>query len=71
VLDGEIVYLGEDGRLQFYDLMGRQPQYFYAFDLIWNDRQDLRRLPLLERKKRLLFLGHPAAPTAGRERLAQ
>jgi ATP-dependent DNA ligase len=71
MLDGEVVYLGEDGRPQFYDLMGRQPQYFYAFDLICIDRQDRRRLPLLERKKRLLFLGHPAGPIAGRERLAQ
>ena len=54
VLDGEIVYLGADGRPQFYDLMRRRsPQYFYAFDLLWLDDEDLRELPLLERKRRL------------------
>ena len=36
VLDGEIVYLGPDGKPQFYDFMRRRgPRYFYAFDLLW------------------------------------
>jgi ATP-dependent DNA ligase len=34
VLDGEIIYLGNDGCSRFYDLMRRRaPLYFYAFDL--------------------------------------
>lgn len=54
VLDGEIVCLGDDGSPQFYHLMRhRSPQYFFAFDLLWFDGEDLRRLPLRERKKRL------------------
>jgi bifunctional non-homologous end joining protein LigD len=35
VLDGEIVYLGPNGKPQFSDLMRRRgPQHFYAFDLL-------------------------------------
>ena len=38
VLDGEIVYLGSDGRPEFYNLMRRRaPQHFYAFDILWLD----------------------------------
>jgi ATP-dependent DNA ligase len=54
VLDGEIVYLGKDGCPRFYDLMRRRtPQYFYAFDLLWKDGQDLQELPLIQRKRLL------------------
>jgi bifunctional non-homologous end joining protein LigD len=54
VLDGEIVYLGKDGCARVYDLMRRRaPQYFYAFDLLWKDGQDLRGLPLIKRKRLL------------------
>jgi len=54
ILDGEIVCLDEQGRSQFYDLMFRRGQpYFYAFDLLWLDGEDLRELPLVERKSRL------------------
>jgi bifunctional non-homologous end joining protein LigD len=68
VLDGEIVYLGKDGCPRFYDLMRRRaPQYFYAFDLLWKDGQDLRGLPLIRRKRLLkkivkspLFVDHLA-----------
>jgi bifunctional non-homologous end joining protein LigD len=28
---------------------------FYAFDLLWFDGEDLRSLPLIERKQRLLY----------------
>ena len=41
----------------------RQAAAFYAFDLLWHDGEDLRRLPLLERKARLHRL------IRGRERL--
>ena len=34
----------------------RKPQHFYAFDLIWLDGEDLRDLPLIERKPRLQSL---------------
>jgi len=52
VLHGEIVFLGKDGRPEFYNLMRRRsPQYFYGFDVLWLDRKDLRMLPLVERKK--------------------
>jgi bifunctional non-homologous end joining protein LigD len=61
VLDGEIVYLGPDGKPQFYDLMRRRgPQYFYAFDLLWLNGRDHRGLPLLERKRRLREIVPPA-----------
>jgi hypothetical protein len=40
--------------MKFYDLMRRRaPQYFYAFDLLWKDGQDLRGLPLVKRKRLL------------------
>src|SRR5207253_3033060 len=43
VLDGEIVCLNEDGRSCFNDLMfHRGDLYFYAFDLLWQDCEDLR-----------------------------
>jgi bifunctional non-homologous end joining protein LigD len=52
VLDGEIVYLGSDGRPEFYNLMRRRrPQHFYAFDILWLDGKDLRGLPLVQRKQ--------------------
>src|SRR5215472_7103998 len=57
VLDGEIVYLAADGRPEFYSLMRRRtPQHFYAFDILWLDGKDLRRLPLFERKLILRYV---------------
>ena len=54
VLDGEVVCLDDQGRAQFYELMrGSSEPYFYAFDLLWLDGDDLREEPLLERKRRL------------------
>jgi ATP-dependent DNA ligase len=54
VLDGEIVCINDAGAPQFYQLMRRRhPQYFAAFDLLWQDGTDLRLVPLLERKRRL------------------
>ena len=54
VLDGEIVALDRRGKTQFKDLLFRRGELrFYAFDLLWCGGQDLRRLPLIERKLRL------------------
>lgn len=51
VLDGEIVFLGNDGRPEFPSLMRRRkPLCFYAFDILWPNGKDLRKLPLTERK---------------------
>jgi bifunctional non-homologous end joining protein LigD len=58
-LDGEIVVLGADGRASFQALqnafeLGRDREIvYYVFDAPFLDGKDLRRLPLLERKKRL------------------
>jgi bifunctional non-homologous end joining protein LigD len=54
VLDGEIVCLGADGCSRFRDLLFRRVwPYFLAFDALSIDREDLRALPLVERKRRL------------------
>src|SRR5439155_2096881 len=54
VLDGEIVCLDEHGCPQFEDLMFRRGELFFvAFDALWLDGEDLRGMPLLERKRRL------------------
>ena len=64
VLDGEIVFLGQGGRPEFYNLMRRRrPQYFAAFDLLWLNGKDLRWLPLLERKRVLKSIV-PAQPAS-------
>jgi bifunctional non-homologous end joining protein LigD len=60
ILDGEVVVVHE-GRTNFSELQaelaaGRQGRLvYYAFDLLWRDG-DLRRLPQIERKQRLLDL---------------
>jgi bifunctional non-homologous end joining protein LigD len=62
VLDGEIVILDHTGRPQFYDLLRRRGEpIFYVFDLLMLDGRDLRRLPLLERKRALqqIVKDHP------------
>jgi bifunctional non-homologous end joining protein LigD len=54
ILDGEIVAMDRQGRPVFRDLLGgRGFPAFAAFDLLWLDGQDLRGLPLSERKRRL------------------
>jgi bifunctional non-homologous end joining protein LigD len=59
---GELVCLGADGRSQFLELMRRRRRdaCFYSWDLLWLDDEDLRALPLVERKRRLrrLIRGH-------------
>ena len=55
VLDGEICCLEPDGRTHFQKLLFRREwPFFYAFDVLSIDGEDLTRLPLLERKRRLL-----------------
>jgi bifunctional non-homologous end joining protein LigD len=57
VLDGEIVALDAEGRPSFQALQHRantrHPVAYYAFDLLHLNGNDLRKLPLEERKRRL------------------
>jgi bifunctional non-homologous end joining protein LigD len=54
ILDGEVICLDSNGVSQFNELMFRKGKpVFYAFDLLWLDGDDLRSLPLIERKQRL------------------
>jgi bifunctional non-homologous end joining protein LigD len=54
ILDGEIVAIDANGRVDFRGIMRGNGRLAYAvFDLLWLDRRDLRELPLVERKKRL------------------
>ena len=51
ILDGEIVSIDQHGVAQFKQLMYRRYEpRFYAFDILWVNGEDLRELPLLERK---------------------
>ncbi|MGK5595000.1 MAG: DNA ligase D [Parachlamydiaceae bacterium] len=68
VLDGEIVLLDEHGRSQFQYMQNYQSEgsregalYYYVFDLLFENGEDLRSLPLIERKERLnkLFSYYP------------
>ena len=57
ILDGEIVALDRKGKPSFRDLLrGEGFLAFAAFDLLWLDGDDLRPLPLEERKRRLTDL---------------
>ena len=54
ILDGEIVCLDAKGYPQFEDLMFRRGELFFvAFDALYLDGEDLRGLPLIDRKARL------------------
>src|SRR6266536_739179 len=54
VFDGEIVALDEDGRPRFNDLLfGRREPVYVAFDVLFVDGEDVRALPLKERKAAL------------------
>lgn len=54
ILDGEIIALDDEGRINFWDLMrGRGTLAYAAFDLLWLNGRDLRSLPLVQRKRRL------------------
>ncbi len=51
ILDGEICALGADGRPQFNDLLlGRGEPVYVVFDLLFYEREDIRSLPLKERR---------------------
>ena len=57
VIDGELVAVGKDG-VSHFQLLQNALRYeaklqYCAFDLMFQDEEDLRRLPLTERKKRL------------------
>jgi len=57
ILDGEIICLDRNGVSQFNQLLDRKTEpVLCAFDLLWLDGEDLRRLPLLDRKNRLYRL---------------
>jgi hypothetical protein len=54
-----------EGRSQFNELLHRRGQpAFYAFDLLWPNGMDLRRLPLIRRKERLRKLVEKAKSPA-------
>ena len=54
ILDGEIVVKDASGRPIFLDLLRcRGDASYVAFDLLWLNGKDLRRDPLLERKRAL------------------
>ncbi len=61
LIDGEAVALGEDGKPDFQLLQatlkgGEADLAFYAFDLLVDQGEDIRKLPNLERKERLAAL---------------
>ena len=61
VFDGELVVLDTAGRPQFKALMfGPGRPTYVAFDLLMADGEDLRPLPLRERKARLARVGKGA-----------
>jgi bifunctional non-homologous end joining protein LigD len=57
IIDGEVICVDAKGASQFNHLLSRKGEpVFYAFDLLWLDGEDLRQMPLVERKKRLARL---------------
>ena len=77
ILDGEIVALDEEGRSNFSQMQqrtgftspkkrsARRPEIavlYYAFDLLYWNGQDLRKLPLEDRKKQLAALIQSEGP---------
>jgi bifunctional non-homologous end joining protein LigD len=57
IIDGEIICVDGKGVSQFKQLLSRKAEpILYAFDLLWLDGEDLRQMPLIERKKRLARL---------------
>jgi bifunctional non-homologous end joining protein LigD len=54
ILDGEVVALDDEGRMDFRALLGGRGWLHYAaFDLLWLNGKDLRAQPLIKRKRRL------------------
>ena len=69
IIDGEVVALDHNGAPDFAALQaalseGRSKDLtYFAFDLLYAEGEDLRRLPLTERKKRLQQLVEPEQPS--------
>jgi bifunctional non-homologous end joining protein LigD len=54
ILDGELAVTDHQGRTVFAYLMQRRNlARYFAFDLLWHNGEDLRKLPLLTRKEKL------------------
>jgi bifunctional non-homologous end joining protein LigD len=54
ILDGEVVALDDEGRMDFRALLASHGWLHYAaFDLLWLNGKDLRALPLIKRKRKL------------------
>ncbi|MGZ5434013.1 MAG: DNA ligase D, partial [Thermoanaerobaculia bacterium] len=62
VVDGEVVVLDEKGAPRFQLLQQGGNERLILFDILWLDGEDLRRLPYVERRKRLerVFAKPPA-----------
>jgi bifunctional non-homologous end joining protein LigD len=57
IIDSEIVCLDAKGKSVFLDMRRRKANaILYCFDLLWLNNEDLRNLPLVERKLRLRHL---------------
>jgi len=57
ILDGEVVAINGNGRVDFYGLMRGEGFLAYAvFDLLWLNGRDLRPRPWSQRKRRLARL---------------
>lgn len=72
IVDGEIVVVNDKGISDFGALQNWRseadgPLLYYLFDLLWLDGKDLRKLPLIERKKIL----HSLIPDEGIIRLSE
>ncbi len=66
VLDGEVCYIQEGGKVDFQKLQNADHEqehlHYYVFDIAWLNDHDLKRLPLRERKKLLNVLLADAPP---------
>jgi bifunctional non-homologous end joining protein LigD len=64
ILDGEVIALDSEGRMDFWSLMRGHGRLAYAaFDLLSLNGRDLRQLPLTERQRRLKRLVSKTAGT--------
>jgi hypothetical protein len=67
ILDGEVVALDDERRMDFRALLAGKGWWHYAaFDLLWLNGKDLRAHPLIKRKRRLEQLIPTNNPTFSR-----
>jgi bifunctional non-homologous end joining protein LigD len=67
ILDGEVVALDDDGRMDFRALLASRGWLQYAaFDVLWLNGKDLRAQPLIKRQRRLDQLIATNNPTLSR-----